>query len=404
MSRSHGRDLPWAQRARAWLADHPTGADALVAGVVVLVAFAPFVVGPNRAVHGLALSASMVPLTLVASALLVIRRRQPSAVWAATTAVGVVAMLLEHGPAPAYAPAIVGLYTLASRSAPRRTLAATAVTAGAPALIVGAQGGSTLVDAFVYGLTAWSGLAAAAGVAVRNQRAVVAAAHERARQAEATGEEEAQRRVAEERLRIARELHDVVAHHISVINVQAGVAGHLVHTDPDKAVEALAHVREASQVVLHEVPGLLGLLRTGDDDELERSPAPRLADADQLVEAARRSGLEVTWETSGSPTPLTPGGDLAAYRVLQEALTNVARHGVGRAQVVVSHDAAGCTIEVRNERSGTTPAPPDRHGVVGMRERAAAVGGELSVGPDGGRDWVVRLWLPALGLPAAERR
>ena len=102
------------------------------------------------------------------------------------------------------------------------------------------------------------------GTAVRNQRAVVAAAHERARRAEATREEEAQRRVADQRLRIARDLHDVVAHNVSVINVQAAVAGHLLRSDPDGAEAALAHVREASQTVLQEVPGLLGLLRTGD--------------------------------------------------------------------------------------------------------------------------------------------
>jgi signal transduction histidine kinase len=390
-------------RARAWLTDHPTAADALLAVAVVLVAFAPFAIGPDRAAHGLALTASMVPLTVLAGAFLVVRRAHTGPVWVATTAVGLVAMVVEHGPSAAYAPAIVALYTLASRIPLRATLAAAVVTALSPAVIVGSQRGSSVVDAFVYGLTAWCGLAAAAGVAVRNQRAVVAAAHERARQAEATREEEAQRRVAEERLRIARELHDVVAHHISVINVQAGVAGHLVRTDPDKAVEALGHVREASQVVLREVPGLLGLLRTADD-ELERSPSPRMADAERLVEAARRSGLDVTWQASGSPMALTPGGDLTAYRVLQEALTNAGRHGDGRALVMVEYDAAGCTLEVHNGHTRTTTKTPDRHGLVGMRERVAAVGGELTVGPEGEHDWVVRLRLPVSDQPVMDAR
>jgi signal transduction histidine kinase len=392
--RSYSRVMSRLDRARSRLADHPTAADGLLAVVAVLAAFAPFVIGPDRAVHDLALTASMVPLTLLAGALLVVRRRYTGPVWAATTAVGLVAMLVEHGPSPAYGPAIVGLYTLASRSPLRITVPAAVVTAVSPAVIVGSQNGSSLVDAFVYGLSAWSGLAAALGVAVRSQRAIVVAAQERVRQAEATREEEAQRQVAEERLRIARELHDVVAHHISVINVQAGVAAHLVRSDPDKAVEALAHVREASQVVLRDVPGLLGLLRTVDD-ELERAPSPRLVDAQELIEAARRSGLDVTWETSGSPAPLAPGVDLTAYRVLQEALTNAARHGSGRALVVLAHDADGCTLEVRNERRSWSSEATARHGVVGMHERVAAVGGELTVGPAGEHEWLVRARLPA---------
>lgn len=402
-SAPYSRRMSRMSRARLWLGGHPIAADAVLAVVVFVVSIAPFVLGPGREQHGLELTTRMLVLTIGASALLVLRRRYTGLTWMLTTVVGLVAMLIEHGPSPAYAAAIVALYTVAVTSPLRRAAGAAVVTAVCPAVIVGSQNGSTVVDAFVYGLTAWSGLAAASGIAVRNQRAVVAAAHERARQAEATREEEAQRRVAEERLRIARELHDVVAHHISVINVQAGVAGHLVRTDPDKAVEALGHVREASQIVLREVPGLLGLLRTADD-ELERSPAPRLADAEQLVEAARRSGLDVTWQATGSPTPLTPGGDLTAYRVLQEALTNAARHGSGRAVVVVAYDAAGCTLEVHNERSGTTSDAPDRHGLIGMRERVTAVGGELTVGPEGERDWVVRLRLPALDQPVAEAR
>jgi signal transduction histidine kinase len=382
-------------RARAWPARHAIASDSLVGLVVLGVALSAFVIGPpRRGDPDLELTPWMLTLTVAASAVLVLRRRRTGAVWIATVTLGLVAMLVSGGPSPAYIPAIVALYTLATLFPLRLTLISSVVTALAPAAILVAQSGFS-VDAFVYGLTAWCGLAAVSGIAVRSQRAVVAAAHERARQAEATREEEAQRRVAEERLRIARELHDVVAHHISVINVQAGVAGHLVRSDPDRAVEALGHVREASQIVLSEVPGLLGLLRTADD-QLVRSPAPRLADADELVEAARRSGLDVTWRTTGSPVTLAPGADLTAYRVLQEALTNAARHGCGRAVGRVAHDSEGCTLEVRNERRPQdTAAGSERHGLMGMRERVAAVGGELTVGPQGDREWVVRLRLRA---------
>lgn len=366
----------------------------LVGSLVFLLAIAPFVLNRLDVGNKLDLTPLSFAAIIAGSVLLALRRRFTRAVWLATTFLGLLVVLVDAGPSPAYMPAIVALYTLATLCPLRLTVVAAVVTALAPAVIVVARTGSTVVDAFVFGTTAWSGLAAVTGVAVRSQRAVVAAAHERARQAEATREEEAQRRVAEERLRIARELHDVVAHHISVINVQAGVAGHLLRSDPNKAVEALGHVREASQIVLSEVPGLLGLLRTADD-QLERSPAPNLADAEELVEAVRRSGLDVTWRTTGSPVPLAPGADLTAYRVLQEAFTNAFRHGSGSALAVLGFDAAGCVLEVRNERMGhLAPAGVERHGLVGMRERVAAVGGELTVGPEGARDWVVRARLP----------
>jgi signal transduction histidine kinase len=396
----YSRDMTGLAPARAWLAGHRLTADALLAVVVACLGFVPVLLSAGRDDSGLDPTPWLLPLMILASAPLVLRRRHAGAVWVATTAVGLVATVIEQGPSPAYLPAVVALYTLATASPLRVTLAATAVTAVAPRVITGLQG-STIVDAAVYGLTAWCGLAAASGVAVQFHRAVVEEAQERARQAEATRDEVAQRRVTEERLRIAQELHDVVAHHVAVINVQAGVASHLVRSDPEKALESLGHVREASQVVLREVPGLLGLLRSGD--ELERKPAPRLADAEELVEAARRSGLEVTWRTPGSPVALAPGADLTAYRVLQEALTNVARHGAGSALVELTHDAEGCTLEVRNERPREThSAGSERHGLVGMRERVAAVGGRLTVGPEGERDWVVRVWLPAQREPALE--
>lgn len=389
-------------RTRAWLASHPVGSDSLLALVVLGVAVSAFTLGPSPPGDPeVKLTPWLLALTVAASALLILRRHYTGQVWIATVALGLVAILIGGGVSPAYIPAIVALYTVATRLSVRFTLIAAVVTASAPAAILVAQSGFR-VDSIVYGLTAWCGLAAVSGIAVRSQRAVVAAAHERARQAEASREEEAQRRVAEERLRIARELHDVVAHHIAVINVQAGVAAHLVRRDPDRAVEALGHVRQASQIVLREVPGLLGLLRI-DDDQLERSPAPQLVDADELVEAARRSGLDVTWRTTGSPVPLTPGAELTAYRVLQEALTNATRHGCGRATATLAYHGDGCTVEVRNERRpGMTPAASERHGLVGMRERVAAVGGELTVGPEGDRDWIVRLHLPAQPDPVGE--
>jgi signal transduction histidine kinase len=389
-----------AARTREWVSEHPDLADVLLAAGAFVLSMLPFVLGAEQLRPDLRLTPWTVALCVVGFSVVAVRRRWPLAVWVATTAIGLVAVASVDGPSPAFLAAIMALYTLATTSRLRTTVLAALVSALSPVVVVVALGGSTLIEAFAAGLTAWSALAAVSGVAVRSQRATVAAADERARQAEATREEEAQRRVAEERLRIARELHDVVAHHISVINVQAGVAGHLLRSDPDRAAEAIAHVREASQVVLAEVPGLLGLLRTGED-ELARAPVPRLAEADELVEVARRSGLEVTWRSSGTPVELPPGTDLAAYRILQEALTNAARHGTGPALVTVDHDDGGCTIEVRNPMAPGTRGAEETHGLVGMRERAGAVGGSLDVGPGGGGDWVVRARLPRHPGPVA---
>lgn len=389
-----------AQRARGWLRTHPTEADALLAVLVFAFSLGPLLYEPSS--EDLDFQPSAVVLLAGACACLVLRRRHPWWVWALATGIGAIGVAANEAPTPVFVPAIVTLYSLAARADTASTLGATFVSALLPAgaiLIAGAFG---VLDAEPYELIPWSGLAAMSGTAVRNQRAVVAAAHERARQAEATREEEAQRRVADERLRIARELHDVVAHHVSVINVQAAVAGQLMRSDPDGAEAALGHVREASQTVLREVPGLLGLLRTGDE-ELETSPAPRLEDAAGLVEQARRSGLQVTWQTSGTPLTLTPGTELAAYRVLQEALTNARRHGTGQVLVRVAYEDGGLTLEIRNPQADTSPsATSGQHGLVGMGERVSATGGTLSAGPEEPGTWVVRARLPVLAATSGQ--
>ena len=203
----------------------------------------------------------------------------------------------------------MAVYTLCTRVPLRPALFATLVSAVVPFVLVLATSDLGLVEAIAYGFGPWNALAAVTGIAVRSQRAVVTAAHERARLAEESRDEEARRRVSEERVRIARDLHDVVAHHIAVINVQAGVASHLIRSDPEQAAVALAHVREAGRVVLEEVPGLLGLLRGSGEESagLDTAPAPRLADLDSLVEQSRRSGLDVTVRRSGSPVDLGTG-------------------------------------------------------------------------------------------------
>jgi signal transduction histidine kinase len=234
---------------------------------------------------------------------------------------------------------------------------------------------------------------------VANHRAYIAAVEERARRAENSREEEAHRRVIEERMRIARELHDVVAHHIAVVNVQAGVAAHLIHRDPTAAAHALSHVRAASRSVLSELSTLLGVLRAAGDTDAPTEPAPGLQRLDTLLESLRRSGLSVTASCHGDRRPLPAGIDLAGYRIVQEALTNVQKHGDGGAAVVeLGYDPHHLTIRIRNNAGTGRPRRHEGngtgHGILGMRERVAALGGTFAAGPQASGGFAVYAKLP----------
>jgi len=255
--------------------------------------------------------------------------------------------------------------------------------------------------ASTYIVATFCGLAGVLGIAVRSQRQALTEARERARVAEESREDEAQRRVTQERLRIARELHDVVAHHIAVINVQSGVAEHLRTSNPAAAGEALSHVRAASAQVLSEMSALLGVLRDEDrqGDETAREPARGLTQLDELVASARRTGLQVLVRQEGSPGQLPPLVDVTAYRIVEEALTNAHKHGAGTAQLLLAHREGGIVIEVGNPTDPAVPAAAvaDRgsgRGLVGMSERVAAVGGTLRARPGPPGSFLVHAELP----------
>lgn len=220
----------------------------------------------------------------------------------------------------------------------------------------------------------------AVGDAVRSRRELVLASEERTRRVEQALEEEARRRVVEERLRIAREVHDLVAHHIAVVSMQAGVAAHHLRGRPDEAAEALGHVRAASRTVLGELGGLLSVLRDVDEPAGPVEPAPRMADLDRLVDSFASAGLRVEVIVSGTPRALPPTTDLAAYRIIQECLTNAHKHGDGRAVLRLTYAAEWLEVHVRNAcpAGGNVVEPGTGHGIVGMRERLAAVDGSLS--------------------------
>jgi signal transduction histidine kinase len=216
--------------------------------------------------------------------------------------------------------------------------------------------------------------------------------------------EEARRRVSEERLRIAQELHDVLAHNISLINVQAGVGLHLMNEQPDRARDALVAIKQASKDALGELRSVLDLLR-GEGEAAPRSPTAGLAELDRLVANAAAAGLDVEVRREGAPRPLPPEVDLAALRIAQEALTNVARHAhASRACVRICFEPDELVVEVDDNGrgpagNGAGTATGGGNGITGMRERAAALGGRLDAGPGPAGGFRVAARLP-LGTPS----
>jgi signal transduction histidine kinase len=287
---------------------------------------------------------------------------------------------------------------------PRRTVAIGAVTllgvhlAGVDSPVAG-----TLLMSLVHQV-GWISAPLVLGHAMAASRANRAAAEERARLAEQTREEHAQRRVAEERLRIARELHDVVSHSISVINVQAGAALHVIEQQPDQARQALLTIRATSKETLHELRGVLGLLRQGEEAE-PRDPAPTLDQLDSLVQATTRAGVPTQLAVAGDARRLSPAVELTAYRIVQESLTNVLRHAdAASAAVTLTYANDRVAIEVADDGRGANGSgrtdQTGGFGIVGMHERAAEGGGRFEAGPRHGGGFVVNAWLPAADATA----
>lgn len=242
-----------------------------------------------------------------------------------------------------------------------------------------------VTDARLIMGTVLSALSFASGRAVRSHRAMVAALADRARRANETREQEARARVAEERVRIARELHDVVAHHIAVINVHAGLARKAQGRDPKVVDSSLTHVQDAAHTVLEELGTVLHVLRSAGGDDVELAPTSGLDRLDDLLSTLAATGFEVRLRRVGRPRPMDAACDLAAFRIVQESLTNAAKHGRGdRADLTLTHDDSALRIEVRNavRRDPGSPGPDQPRGsgqgLIGMHERAKACGGTIS--------------------------
>ena len=341
----------------------------------------------NASHHGHHPAGLLVLLAFVVCAPLVLRTRFPFAAWAASAAALIGTSLVIPpgslgGPDfPVAGVLVYGLclYAVTIRCRPRITVAAAAVTVAGAAFI---DPGATPQAVFLTAVPLLLGVV----VRVRRSGERQLAEQERRHSGE--------RALLEERQRIARELHDVVAHHMSVIAIQAEAAPYKTADPPPELVESFAEIRASALAGLAELRRVLGVLRTGAQDTV---PQPGLADLDTLLDSARSGGVSVTVTRSGNPVPLPDGVDLSAYRIVQEALSNAMRHAPGsHVRVHLAYRPGSLALEVRND-AGPRPVPvlvgsADRaaagggHGLVGMRERAAMLGGSLEAGPtpDGG--------------------
>lgn len=276
------------------------------------------------------------------------------------------------------------------------------------AIVAGALGGGAFVGGDLFKLLsgaagledtvpAWFMIAAAYGVgfALRGERIQSTLLANRAERLEREREQKARLAVAEERVRIGRELHDIVAHAISVIVVQAQAGQRVLEGEQASAREALGSIETTGRQALVEMRRLLGVLRK-EDRELALAPRPSLAYLDVLAERIREAGLPVDLRVEGDAKPLPPGVDLSAYRIVQEALTNALKHaGPASAQVVVRYRAGEVELEITDDGRGPVDGSQGGHGLVGMRERAALVGGTVESGTNGGRGYTVRARLPS---------
>ncbi len=373
---------------------HPLLADAGVGVVVVAFGTAGALYGPQASSHRLTLAAALLGILCVP--VVAFRRRAPLVVLGVLALATLVALILDVQAGVTGTCMVVAVWTVAVDRPRRTSLTACGLVAAVLLFRAVLNAGLLGLRADNVNLVILTLFAGAAGIAVRNRRAYLAALVERADRAERTRESEAARRVAEERLRIARDLHDSLAHHMAVVNVQTGVAQHLLSLDPTAAKQALGHVRQAAGQVLDELGTVLGVLRdTGEGDPTE--PAPSLARLSDLIDPLRAAGLDIRLTASGLGRELPPAVDQAAYRLVQEALTNVQKHAPGsRVTVSVEFGDDALAVQVIDSGSGTkksTTAPPG-YGLAGMRERCAAVGGRLSTGPTAGGGFRVAAELP----------
>ena len=387
---AHRRRL---RTAGPWVLDGLLAVVAAGAGVATLATVLPFDPGsPEAWAAYLLVLAHTLPIA--------VRRRWPLAVLAWGLATGAAFAALGLNLVSLTFAVLVYVYTVAAHGPRLASLAGLAATEALLVLVWLARpgalgdGGTLVLDGLIMAAGWWLGDGA------RRRQEAVASARQRAAELEEAREELARRAVTEERLRIARELHDVVAHSMSIIAVQSGVGVHVLDSQPEEARKALAAVEATSRQALVEMRRLLGVLRQEAEPRGSLAPAPGLAEVEALAAEVARAGVRVEVHIEGTPCELPAGLDLSAYRIVQEALTNVVRHaGPATARVAVRYSPGQVALEVVDDGRG--PGAEDRggHGLAGMRERAALYDGTLEAGPVPGGGFRVAATLPVEGPP-----
>ena len=343
-------------------------------------------------------------LVLLNTVPLAARRRFPLAVLAIVVASGLAFAALDLPPDILWVAVPVAVYSVAAyadRWASLAGLAVAEVGSVANQLTPGRFQAPTVVSNALLIAAAWL-----LGHFVGVRRLSVLQLEERTAELEQAREELARRAVVEERLRLARELHDVVAHAMSVIAVQSGVGAHVADSRPEEVGKALGAIEATSRAALTELRRLLGVLRQDSEPQASLTPVPGLANLDSLLAEVGKAGLAVRLRVEGTPSPLPAGVDLSAYRIVQEALTNAVKHaGPVHAQVTIGYRDQEVTVEVTDDGRGAVPPASDGrmgtgHGLIGMRERVVAFNGELEAGPRPGGGFRVAARLP---LAAARR-
>jgi signal transduction histidine kinase len=397
------------RRLHSWLRARPLWADSALAGgavlaAIVLTLLAPPELRPDRIVSGLAWNA-------VCAAPLALRRvALPVAVGAALATL-VVPALLDLAPLT-QGVTFVGLTYSVAAHRPIRSAVLTAGVLWLPVAVGNVvapmpPGPFNISPAYAVLNNALVALVAFfVGRTIHGRRKAAEVLRERARIAEDNQRALAEQAVADERRRIARELHDVVAHHVSVMGVLATGARRMLRRDPDSADEALGTIEDTSRTTLREMRRLLDVLRTEAEPAADLVPQPGLAAITALVEQVRDAGLPVALRVDGTPVELDPGVALTVYRIVQEGLTNALKHaGSATAQVRLAFDATALTVEVVDTGRGPQPGGERiGHGLVGMRERVALYGGTLHTGPrpGGGYRMQARMPMDQLGATTIE--
>lgn len=368
-------------RARAALSASPLVVDTSIALFLAVLSFATFAGGTAR---GGSPSAILVILLLLESLPLIVRRRYPLAVMAVVSGATILhlAILPADQVATAGLGVLVATYTVGERLDRRTSLSATALMGLAVAIVFISRAGVAVVFASLVQTEIIFAVTWLLGDAARIRRLYAGTLEDRAQRLERERDEQAELAVREERERIARELHDVVTHHVSVMVIQAGGALRVLEKRPDEARTALEAIASTGRLALTDMRRMLGIL--GDQEASD--PTPGLDRLTELIEQLRSAGLDVELIIEGEPRTLDPGLAVSAYRIISEALTNSLKHtGGGRARVVVRYAADALEITVDDQRGPEAPSvvepPHEGRGLIGMRERAAMLRGTLVAQP-----------------------